>query len=198
MLFLKKLPGSFLLPLTILSSVIISCRQKPLPSGQWEPYAYKTLSSLIENYGSSSSSYDSACKPYAVFDFDNTSIIGDIELTVMSYQLENLIFKIKPEDLFETLTMDLGYIDKDLSIEGKPGITVRMLANDISADYKYLYDNYISIFQDKSSEEAACTLEKISESPEHQDFKAKVWALSNGIYLNYDYEIGRASCRERV
>lgn len=190
MRFLKNLPGRFLSLMALLSSAFVSCRQSPLPSGNWEPYAHKALTALIANHGNSNKDYDSACKPYAVFDFDNTSIIGDIELTVMSYQLENLRFRIKPEDLFETLTKDLEDIDKDLYIEGKPGLTVRMLANDIVEDYKYLYDNYISIFQDKRSAEASKALKKISRSPEHQDFKAKVWALSNGVYLNYDYGIG--------
>ena len=40
---------------------------------------------------------------YVVFDFDNTSVIFDVEEALLIYQIENLAFKIDPDDMADVL-----------------------------------------------------------------------------------------------
>ena len=50
---------------------------------------------------------------YVVFDFDNTSVIFDIQEALLVYQIENLIFKIKPEEMqgVDTYSKFCDYIE---------------------------------------------------------------------------------------
>lgn len=57
---------------------------------QWEPYVYNRLNQLIDQFKTSESS-NFKTKPYVVFDFDNTSIIGDVEDNLMIYMLDHLL-----------------------------------------------------------------------------------------------------------
>ena len=69
-------------------SVFFSCsRPAGLPEDNWEPVVYEALSDMIAREGILSENYDPECRPYAVFDFDNTTIINDISLTLMIYQI---------------------------------------------------------------------------------------------------------------
>lgn len=176
--------------LALASTIFISCHQNLLPKDNWETKTYNVLSSLISDYGSTNKNYNPECRPYAVFDFDNTTIIGDIELTVMAYQLEHLIFAINPDDIFRFMTENLGDIDKEVETDKNQALTVRKLSKDIESDYRYLYENYISKKEEKNSKIKEELFSKIIETPEYQDFKAKVWTLSAVIYQHYEYSAG--------
>lgn len=126
---------------------------------------------VIREYGSSSKDYDPEEKPYAVFDFDNTTIEGDISLAAMVYQIENLGFRMPPESLYPALLNCVP--DKDRSLDGFEGKSARMLATDIYSDYSWLYDNYIS--------HRKLSLDEVHASEQYKDFRAKVWALSLGV-----------------
>lgn len=66
--------------------------------GNWEPGNYSTLNRLLE-YHSKISLKTSLT---AVFDFDNTSLYGDVGKTVFHYQRKGLHFRLSPEE-FATL-----------------------------------------------------------------------------------------------
>ena len=53
-------------------------KAKTLDKGVWEDKLYARLTKLIKENGNTSSSYDKNKKPYAVFDWDNTTVINDI------------------------------------------------------------------------------------------------------------------------
>lgn len=56
-----------------------------LLEGNWKPEIHQRLQKLIEEHGIKSSAYDKDQKPYAVFDWDNTTVINDIgEATLLS------------------------------------------------------------------------------------------------------------------
>lgn len=172
----------------ILSNVLLSYNIEPnLHKNNWNINTYETLNKLIIENGRKSPGYNPQCRPYAVFDFDNTSIEGDITLTTMTYMIENLRFKIEPSKLFEILVKDLGDIDRNFTYDGITDISIRRLALDICKDYNFLYTNYISLYSKKNKR----AFEKIKKSPEYQDFRARLWVMNNIIYLHYDYE---ASC----
>lgn len=187
MINFKRIRINFFAAIITAGALTLSCNTNPLPRNSWEAGTYKALNELITGYGSASKEYNADCKPYAVFDFDNTTIIGDIELTSMAYQLENLRLAIAPENMYGSLIDGIEDIDKPLNLQDSPGLTIRMLAEDIASDYKYLYDNYISRTSGSAPEIREGLFKEIAGTPEYQDFKAKAWALSAGVYQNYDY-----------
>ena len=127
--------------LGILTTLVIlfaaaGCSKKPLlEQYNWNPRVHYALTELLTDYGNKSKSYDPDCRPYAVFDYDNTTIIDDIAQTLLVYQIENLAFQIRPEDLFEVLTRGI----KDLDMGLGNGWTPRILAEDLCGDYDVLY-----------------------------------------------------------
>lgn len=175
------------LALLTISVLLCSCGG-PLPRGNWNKEVRKELNRLIKNEGASSRSYDPSCPPYAVFDFDNTTIINDVELCTMSYQTEFLRFKIAPDEILGLLL--LGVPDADVTLEGVSTdheVSARMLAADIAVDYAWLYESHISLYEDPTSEEALRGLRKIDGRREYRDFLAKLTALGNGIQATFGY-----------
>ncbi len=170
--------------------VVASCGKTRLPRDHWEKNTYKALNGLLRAEGKSARGYDAQKRPYAVFDFDNTSIINDVEISMMVYQLENLRLKIAPERMYSLLLE--GVPDTGVAIAGSEGhpVTATMLAKDIESDYKYLYDNYISLRGNQSEAADAALLKKIRKTREFKDFRAKVYALSKGIDDSFDYATG--------
>ena len=158
--------------LGILTTLVIlfaaaGCSKKPLlEQYNWNPRVHYALTELLTDYGNKSKSYDPDCRPYAVFDYDNTTIIDDIAQTLLVYQIENLAFQIRPEDLFEVLTRGI----KDLDMGFGNGWTPRILAEDLCGDYDVLYP----LRED---------LGRMRGTEEYKDFRAKLWYLSSNIDL---------------
>lgn len=150
-----------------------SCSSPVLPRDGWESDTHKALCNLIETQGNKSASYDPACPPYAVFDYDNTTLVNDISVTLMIYQIEHLSYHFAPEQAFGIFTAYLPDLDKTL--EGI-GMSARELAGDLSADYGFLYGA-----RERKS------LEEIHESIEYKDFRAKLMALNEGVENTFDY-----------
>jgi len=149
----------------LLAVLAVSCSRKPaLKEGNWNPRVRYALTELLANYGNTSKSYDPACPPYAVFDYDNTTIINDIAQTLLVYQIENLAFRIEPDRMFEVLTRGVSDLDLDFG-EGR---TPRTLAADLCRDYEVLYPL-------RNDPEAMRATE------EYRDFRARLWFLSSNI-----------------
>jgi len=142
-----------------------------LAKGNWAETAYKQLNALISNYGRDSKNYDATNKPYAVFDFDNTTAINDVEETFQIYQIEHLYYKIGPKEMMNVLTGNIPDLDKPLKdtnrMSGEKSITVRMLATDIFDDYTFLYNHY-------SGMKGRMNLTEIQKTPQYQDFSCKM------------------------
>lgn len=161
--------------LTVLMAALFSCCIACTRNADdMEKEVFEKLTSHFSN----NNNYE---RNYCVFDFDNTTIVNDIELAVLSYQINNLIFDIKPENMFETITYCLPKTDTSVFI-GKRKIHLKSLATDISNDYKYLYHNYISQKPENRNV-------KIFLSDEYSDFRAKLWALSLASTF-FDYKTG--------
>ncbi len=157
-----------------LITCLYSCSKK-MERNNWEENNYKLLNELITEYSKS----DDSTNNYAVFDFDNTTIINDITINTCYYQIYNLLFKIKPEELYPAL---INGIDEDSQIYN--------LAKDISQDYNFLYNNYISIYNinpiGTESLDKSNALAKIHGSKEYKSFSTKLWYLIQLIYTKYD------------
>lgn len=135
------------------------------PQNNWEAFAYKRLNQLIDQYKSESDTPKSS-RHYVVFDFDNTSVIGDVEDNNMMYMAEHLLYKISPERFLEILTSGPFDVDYVLNI-ANPGMSPRNMALDIMDDYQWLWDNYINATN-------PITLEEAKDSMEYQSFRAKI------------------------
>ena len=108
-------------------------------------------------------------KQYAVFDFDNTTSIFDIEENQMLYQLLTMSFEMDPERLNEV-------ISTDLDIES--GAYDALIA-DISAAYSHLYEKF-GPFTYKGLDEAAC--KEVMEDMMWEEFTSKMNCLYSLIY----------------
>jgi len=165
---------------------VSSCgsRTVPLPEDNWDPAVHKAVSKMISSYGKGSKGYSKDCKPYAVFDYDNTTVMNDIAVTTMAYQIETMEFTFTPENIFATLTfcipdLDLPLLYRDPAI----CVTSRQLASDIEKDYALIYERYI-----KGRE--VPDLEGMHLSEEYLDFRAKLWGLSLGVDNTFSYDVG--------
>lgn len=113
-----------------------------LITGNWAPATRARIQAVIdENAGKGR---------YVVFDFDNTSVIFDVQEALLVYQTENLIFKIAPEDMEAVLETGIPDLDKEMgkSIDGKT-ITPATLVADLVSDYAWIYNNYSGMKGDK-------------------------------------------------
>jgi len=147
---------------------IVACKSDPLRKGDWNKDAYNALNAMLEESDT-----------YAVFDFDNTVVVEDISVTTMIYQIENLKYKFDPEIFWDILTGCVPDVDAPLS--GFSATSTRMLATDLFNDYEYLYSNFIH---------GDASLDDIHETDEYKDFRAKLYAISEGVSNTFDYGTG--------
>ena len=155
-----------------------------LEKGNWANENYEALQTLIENNGKNSKDYDENKKPYAVFDWDNTTIINDVEEALLAYQLTNLEFKMTPEEFSKTIRTNLptdNFNEKCNNKAGEP-VNIESVGADIDSDYKFLYENYKGFKGDKS-------LDDIKNTPEYKDFIAKTRYLYASIGESFSSDI---------
>lgn len=163
--------------------LLSSCSNGPLQRGCWEKDNYKKLNSLIRSEGIRSRTYSEDNRPYAVFDFDNTSIVNDVENSLVAYQIQNLRYRMNPDELNAALTDCLP----DLNVKILGELTTAMLVEDILADYAYLYEAYVGKFNNPKSPEAVAAMAEVKKTDEYRDFCAKFSALYDAIGEGYDY-----------
>lgn len=106
----------------------------------WSDDVKTAVNDLLDNYGVDSDTYVE--DTYAVFDFDNTSTIFDIEDQLAIYQLQTMAFEIEPGELSKILLTDISDNDADLTeyeiIKG----SYNDIITDITAAYDYLWSTY--------------------------------------------------------
>lgn len=157
--------------------VLVSCRQAPvLPRDNWNGTVYSTLCGLISGYGSSSADYDPDCRPYAVFDFDNTTVMNDISSTMMVYLIENLKFTFTPENASRILSTGIDNLD---TVVSGYDMTAREFVQDIARDYEVIYGKMRS----------GASFDEIHELQEYKDFRARIWAMSFGVEYTFGYDV---------
>ncbi|GMF11018.1 unnamed protein product [Phytophthora lilii] len=131
---------------------------------------------------------------YAVFDWDNTCMFGDISYTSVFYQVDNLNFRFAPED-FESI-FSLGYnvsssdiclVNGTNSVLGQDvngtDVTLATALAETAKDYKVLYDAYVAPTYNLSSNATATnvSLNDIKETTEYLNFRAKMGFLLYGL-----------------
>ena len=170
--------------LALLLGSFAGCGKKaePAPSlprlerSDWNDDAKNAVNMMLDKYGKGGT--DPADNPYAVFDFDNTCSIFDIEEQTVVYQLQTMSFEIEPEDMKDIIITGIPDIDKDVSSYGYFSGSFTDLADDITAEYTALWDKYGPFTYEGMTEDA---VKAVSEDPDWQDFAAKVFVMYESV-----------------
>lgn len=167
------------------SSSVSSVKElKTLEKGMWEDKLYARLSQLIKENGRASSTYQESQKPYAVFDWDNTTVINDIGEATFVYQISHLAFKMTPEQFEEAIRMGLpadNFSDDYRNKDNEP-VNIDKVATDLVADYQFLYQNYSGFAGTQS-------LDQIKMTDQYKDFSAKLLYLYEAIGDTFSSDI---------
>lgn len=143
------------------------------PQNNWEPFAHKRLNVLIDNYKKPAGTPLSE-QEFAVFDFDNTSAVLDIEDNLMMYMMDNLLYKLTPAEFYQILTTGPFDLDTPFYAADEPLITANNLATDIIDQYEWLYNHYIN-----QADKSVDRLSEIQKSPQFMTFSAKLRMFYN-------------------
>lgn len=108
-----------------------------LDEGRWVPQNRAVLDKVIsesKNQGN-----------YAVFDWDYTSIYQDTQENLFRYQIDNLRFKMAPEQFSKAIRKDIpldNFSDDYKNVNGQ-AINIEKIGSDLDKDYTFIYNNYI-------------------------------------------------------
>ena len=141
-----------------------------IKKGSWNQRAFTFINKLIAKHGIDSPNYDPNMKPFAVFDWDNTSIIGDVEEATFYYLVTELAFKINPYELLEIIRKNVDKSDfaaKYTNMEGQ-----RINIDKISAD---IYKAYKELYQKSERLAGTLPLDKIKETDAYKEFVTKMF-----------------------
>ena len=141
-----------------------------IKKGAWDERVYQAINKLIETHGKDNPSYDINHKPFAVFDWDNTSIIGDVEEVLLYYMITNLTFKMEVEEFYELIRKNVDtkpYGKNHANLEGNL-INIDVLSADIKVAYQFIYDNYEKF-------KGSMSLEEVKETDYYKEFVAKMF-----------------------
>ncbi|OFI46906.1 hypothetical protein BG262_03710 [Floricoccus penangensis] len=145
----------------------------------WYPANFKRLEKLIRENGIYSPNYNPQNKPYAVFDWDNTSIINDVEEATLTYQIENLAFKFTTKQLEEILAKSILESPESSNLElQSEKIQIEKICKDVVDDYSKLLDL-----------KKNASLNDIHETDYYKDFSAKLRYLYTAINKAFGTDI---------
>ena len=163
---------------------LTALNKSQLSKGSWDTFNWAQLDELIQSKGKFSANYNLQKKPYVVFDFDNTSVFLDIEEASLIYQLENLKFKVTPDELnkiIRTGISDQNFVADYNNKAGQP-VNINTIAPDIVESYTWLYRNYRGL-------KGKQTLEQVRENPHYQNFITKMRYLYAAIGDTFDHDV---------
>ncbi|ALS03247.1 phosphoserine phosphatase [Enterococcus silesiacus] len=155
-----------------------------LETNSWFDKNYQAINNLIKENGVNSKGYDVKNKPYAVFDWDNTTIFNDIGEATFMYQIENLQFKMTPEELEKALKMNIpkdNFKDEWNNSDGN-AVNIDKVTSDIVNDYKIIDQSYDGMNGQKK-------LAEIKDTEEYKDFSTKIRYLYDAIGDTFSSDI---------
>lgn len=146
-----------------------------LDEGRWVPQNRVVLDKVIsesKNQGN-----------YAVFDWDYTSIYQDTQENLFRYQIDNLRFKMTPEQFSKAIRKDIpldNFSDDYKNVNGQ-AINIEKIGSDLDKDYTFIYNNYIK--------NKKMSLEEIKATEEFKDFRGKLAFLYEAIGGTFSHDI---------
>ena len=163
------------------AAIDTSAHYKPdatqLITGNWAPATRARIQAVIDENADSGK--------YVVFDFDNTSVIFDVEEALLIYQIENLAFKIDPDDMADVLETQIPDLTAPVGTTvGGEDVSVEELVADLTSDYAWLYENYEGF-----GAGGAYGLEYIHATNQYQDFAAKLRYMYSAVGDTFDASV---------
>jgi len=153
----------------------------------WNKDSKKAINSLVSTYGKGTKNAKKKAykNSYAVFDFDNTSSIFDVEEQLAIYQLQHMAFAFKPDQIKGILETGIedNVNDKGGTDYSANDATFADWADDIYTAYDALYTKY-GPFTAKGITDAD-TLAKLQADPEWKEFSTKMRAMYDLIGDNF-------------
>lgn len=184
---MKKYFTKVLTILLVLSMVVsITACSKPkakvaihqrLEHSDWAEDVKDGINDMLDAYGIDSENYSE--DTYAVFDFDNTCSIFDVEEQLTIYQLQTMSFEIKPDKLADVLFTGIGDHNEDRTKLGYGKGSYQDWAEDITAAYSKLYEAY-GPFTAKGLDSAKRA--EIQLDPQWAEFATKMRAMYDLVY----------------
>jgi hypothetical protein len=110
-----------------------------LTEKNWAPWSKKIINQMFDAFGRNNVNYNPENRPWAMFDCDNTISLTDVQEQLFIYQLENLRFAFKPEELYKIATAGVGNVHADLGKDYNH-TTIDKLAKDTVKAYTRLYN----------------------------------------------------------
>lgn len=156
-------------------------------NGNWAPNTKIQIDALIKSKSGNPNAY-------VVFDWDNTSIFGDVQENLFVYQLNNLLFKLTPEEFKYAFVhyADNSAIENQLIPEKdfsppylnneKMPLNINSLAEDCIEDYTFIYNNYRAINPESIGD---LTLDQIKKTHQYKNFVAKMYFTYLALYESY-------------
>lgn len=135
----------------------------------WEGSLYIAINELIAKHGKDNKAYNQENKPFAVFDWDNTSIIGDVEEALLYYMVRNVSFKMNPEEFYDLIRKNVDKKDypEEFNNLANQRVNIDLISQDIKRAYEKLYENLDTFEGEKS-------LEEVQGTDYYQEFVSKM------------------------
>ena len=143
-----------------------------LENENWAEDVKSGINDMLDAYGKDSKNYNE--DSYAIFDFDNTCSIFDVEEQLSIYQLNTMSFNITPEELPDVLFTGLGDKNIDRTDLGYGKGSYHDWVDDIVNAYSKLYDEYGPFTVDGVTEDVQA---KLQLDPYWNEFATKMRAM---------------------
>ena len=135
----------------------------------WEDKNFQAINKLIERHGKDSKTYNKNHKHFAVFDWDNTSIIGDVEEALLYYMVTNVTFKMNPDEFYDLIRKNVDKKDYDSRFNNtcNQRVNIDLISEDIKSSYEKLYNN-LNTF------EGGMSICEVKETDYYKEFVTKM------------------------
>ena len=174
---------SFKSLILVAAAILMTACNAPMPRGNWSKVPYKALCQLMKECKAEADAAGHNVN-YAIFDYDNTTVLQDVELACTAWQIENLRFKFTPDQVESLFSYSIPDLDKALPGIGAEGISSRMLISDIASDYRSMLQIAgVSCGWELTTEQ----LDEVQQMPEFLDIRAKIWCLYEGLFFAFSY-----------
>lgn len=156
-----------------------------LDRAKWAMRNHDMVAQMIAEHGKLAPGYQPNKRPYAVFDWDNTSIMNDCEEALLMYQINTLSFKLSPAEFAAITRQNVppGPFSKDFKNAAGQIVDLDSICADLDADYAFLHSNYKGMAGSKS-------LEEVTATTEFQDFRAKLYYLYEAVNDTHGVNVG--------
>jgi phosphoserine phosphatase len=165
----------------LLAVVLAVAAPRPAPALDklsWARRNHAVLTQFLRDHGKGSPGYNEEKRPYAVFDWDDTSAFHDCGDALFRYQLWNLKLRLDKNQFRALFEKSRRGVRADA---GSRSVKLGDVQDDIFADYDYLHDRYSGLG-------GSWALDDLRRTPQFQDFVSKMLFLY-GAYTD-SKEIG--------